>query len=46
MTKGDSGSWLKRLGWLALIWALSVAALEVVAVALHFLMRLAGLRAG
>ncbi len=35
--------WLKRVGWLALIWAASVAALGVVTYALKGLMRLAGL---
>ena len=33
----------KKLGWLALIWAASVAALGVVAYALKLLMRAAGL---
>lgn len=36
--------WLGRLGWLVLIWALSVAALAVVATLLHMLMRAAGMR--
>lgn len=36
--------WLGRLGWLVLIWALSVAALAVVATLLHLLMRAAGMR--
>jgi hypothetical protein len=33
----------KKLGWLALIWAASVAALAVVAYGLKLLMRAAGL---
>ncbi len=35
--------WLTRIGWLALIWATSVMALGIVAVAFHWLMDLAGL---
>jgi hypothetical protein len=35
--------WLGRLGWLALIWGLSVAALGVVAMLLRLLMRAAGM---
>lgn len=35
--------WLRRVGWLVLIWALSVAALAIVAVAFRVLMGLAGL---
>jgi hypothetical protein len=35
--------WLGRFGWLALIWALSVAALGVVATLLRLLMRAAGM---
>ncbi|QJD93024.1 DUF2474 domain-containing protein [Duganella dendranthematis] len=35
--------WMGRLGWLALIWTLSVAALGVVATLLHWLMRAAGM---
>ncbi len=35
--------WLKRLGWLVLIWALSVAAVGLVALALKLLMRASGL---
>ena len=37
------GSWLRRLGWFALIWALSVAALALVAGALRLAMSVAGL---
>ncbi|WP_378941758.1 DUF2474 domain-containing protein [Mesorhizobium sp. ANAO-SY3R2] len=36
-------SWPKRIGWLVLIWAASVAALGVVAYLFRFLMGLAGL---
>jgi hypothetical protein len=35
--------WAKRLGWLALIWALSVAALAVVALLLRMVMRGVGM---
>lgn len=35
--------WMGRLGWLALIWGLSVAALAIVATLLHWLMRAAGM---
>lgn len=38
--------WLRRIGWLVLIWTASVAALGVVALILHALMSLAGLAAG
>lgn len=38
-------SWPKRIGWLVLIWAASVAALGVVAYLFRFLMGLAGLTA-
>lgn len=35
--------WLGRLGWMALIWTLGVAALGVVAMLLRLLMRAAGM---
>ncbi|WP_416052410.1 DUF2474 family protein [Cupriavidus basilensis] len=35
--------WLKRVGWMALIWVASVAALGVAALLLRLLMRLAGM---
>lgn len=35
--------WLKRLGWLALIWCLSVGALGLAALAMRWLMGAAGL---
>ncbi len=35
--------WLRRVGWLVLIWTLSVGALVVVAVVFRLLMGLAGL---
>jgi hypothetical protein len=38
--------WWKRLGWLVLIWAASVAALGVVAMLIRLLMRAAGLSSG
>ncbi|MGC4075996.1 MAG: DUF2474 family protein [Rubrivivax sp.] len=37
--------WLRRLGWLLLIWAASVAALGAVALALRWVMGLAGMTA-
>lgn len=37
------GLWLKRIGWLVLLWALSVAAIALVAAVLKLLMRAAGL---
>lgn len=36
-------SWVKRIGWLVLIWVVSVAALGTVAYLFRFLMGLAGL---
>lgn len=44
----NTGKWAlrgKRLGWLVLIWSLSVAALAVAAVAIRLLMSAAGLTA-
>jgi hypothetical protein len=38
--------WLRRIGWLVLIWTASVATLGIVALILHALMSLAGLTAG
>ena len=38
--------WLRRIGWLVLIWTASVAALGLVALIFHGLMSLAGLTAG
>jgi hypothetical protein len=37
--------WLRRIGWFALLWTASVAALGVVALILRALMSLAGLTA-
>ncbi len=37
--------WLRRLGWMAVIWLASVVALGVMAYGLRLLMRLAGLAA-
>ena len=36
--------WLGRVGWLVVIWALSVGALGIVAALLHLAMRAAGMR--
>lgn len=36
-------SWVKRIGWLLLIWALSVLALGAVAYGFRFVMKAAGL---
>jgi hypothetical protein len=35
--------WVRRVGWLILIWTLSVSALAVVAALLRTLMKIAGL---
>lgn len=42
-TSNDSSSLPRRLGWLVLIWACSVAVLGVAALAMRILMRMAGL---
>ncbi|MEO9336684.1 DUF2474 domain-containing protein [Mesorhizobium sp. SB112] len=39
----DQRLWLRRVGWLALIWAGSVAALAIVAVLFRLLMNMAGM---
>lgn len=39
----DSRSWMRRLGWLLAIWAVSVAALAGVAWLLKGVMRMVGL---
>ncbi len=36
-------SWMKRIGWLVLIWGLSVLALGLVAYGFRFVMKAAGL---
>jgi hypothetical protein len=38
------GLWLRRVGWLIVLWAGGVAALGVVALVLRLFMRAAGLR--
>lgn len=38
-----SGSWLKKIGWLVVIWGGSVAALGIVSLALRSFMQAAGL---
>ncbi|MEJ0093539.1 MAG: DUF2474 domain-containing protein [Methylocella sp.] len=46
MTEGVSTNrkpWLSRIGWLVLIWTLSVAALGLVALAIRVIMSMAGL---
>ena len=40
-----SPTWLRRVGWLVLIWAASVLALGIVASAIKMLMMFAGLTA-
>ena len=39
----DAQTWLRRVGWLVLIWAASVLALGVVAGLFRVVMKLAGL---
>jgi hypothetical protein len=41
--RGRHGPWWKRLAWLVLIWAASVAALAIVAYALRLVMNAVGL---
>lgn len=41
---GQRGPWLRRAGWLVLIWALSVGALGVAAGLMRLLMRALGMR--
>lgn len=43
---GAAGKWVSRLGWMAAIWAASVAALAAVAVVMRLLMTAAGLTSG
>jgi hypothetical protein len=42
-TREQDGSWWRRLAWLMLIWATSVATLAAVAWVIRLLMRAAGL---
>lgn len=46
MARAAPAVWLKRIGWLVLIWTLSVLALGVVALVFRALMKLAGLTTG
>ncbi|HEY0146412.1 MAG TPA: DUF2474 domain-containing protein [Methylovirgula sp.] len=46
MARATSRAWLKRIGWLVLIWTLSVLALGIVALLFRALMKLAGLTTG
>jgi len=41
--KPTEGSWLKRIGWLVLIWTGSVLALALAAYIMRWLMRFIGL---
>lgn len=38
------GEWLRRVGWLVIIWAGSILALGVVAMAFRLMMNLAGMK--
>lgn len=42
--KAPRGLWLRRVGWLMVIWAGSIAALAVVAMLFRLLMNLAGMK--
>ena len=42
--KAPRGLWLRRVGWLVAIWAGSILALGVVAMAFRLLMNLAGMK--
>ena len=44
MPEIPTNAWLRRVGWLFLLWIVSVAALGLFALALHGLMSAAGLR--
>ncbi len=46
MRGSSSTRWLLRVGWLLLIWALSVAALALVALLIRLLMHAAGMTDG
>jgi hypothetical protein len=46
MARAAPGAWLKRVGWLVLIWTLSVLALGVFALVFRIFMKLAGLTTG
>lgn len=41
--KNHSPGWTKRIGWLVLIWLVSVGALGIVAMIFRFMMKSAGL---
>jgi hypothetical protein len=46
MARTAPAMWLKRVGWLVLIWTLSVLALGVFALVFRVFMKLAGLTTG
>lgn len=46
MARAAPAIWLKRVGWLVLIWTLSVLALGVFALVFRVFMKLAGLTTG
>jgi hypothetical protein len=43
MPSSEPPTWARRIGWLLLIWSISVAALGVAAYALRLLMRVIGM---
>lgn len=45
MQQAQKHGWIKRLGWLVLIWAASITVLAVVSLVLKLLMKAAGFQA-
>ena len=41
---GGKPSWLRRIGWMVLLWAAGVAAVGLVAIIIRILMNAAGLK--